>query len=719
MKFVVAVMLVASCACAQEARVCLEKPSTKACIYLPGVGNDMTNLNRALSGIILAVCFANGNCSQTSIQAGGTTGAPKTPPSVATPTFSVGAGAVAAGTANTLSDATSGARICYTWGAAPPDPTYDPTYGFCNGTSKEYRSADYASGLPIYKGFTLKALAHKAGMTDSAVASSAYTLTAASGTSVSSCGVLNSASTTYFLTADLTSTGTCLDIEANNISLNLNGHTITYGTGGAALTTGNNGTVNAGSATLVCNACTFTSAMATNHSRVHIVNSVNTFLNFTAKVQTFTNSHQVTLDTVMSAAYPSGIGFNDTAAAVDVQPDASYGILCNAEVLGGAHCYSLKVYNGSVVSSGNAVWGSHAIKIGSENGFADNENTTLAGLNVTVTAPEAQAIVINTPITGAGLSNWIVGNTVTSNVTAIYNRDQLPYPVVILNGYSTATNSPLDNIYDNQILNSPQGGILAETSTNVINNYGTLGLTTHYVNGYMVTAITGNTLIRGNSVSGDMRGYELNGANDVLDQNQCTTQDSTAVQDPDHNPTGIEIDGNFCVRTKNLRGDPADGSYRMTGVVISNNYLYPTAGAAPAQALRNSATYTGDAFSITNNILGINVIAAQTQPSSEWSAAGNGPTLPSSWGDMTLVTSSGNTFLRTGAFASTAYDFYISPDGAVNWAVGGLSNPLLWGGAAVGFTSNFTFTGSGAMVMHCASGAPVTGTYNGTSVPCT
>ena len=50
------------------------------------------------------------------------------------------------------------------------------------------------------------------------------------GTPLSACGNMSIASATYYLSQDVSSTGTCMSVTANGITLNLNGHTITYGT---------------------------------------------------------------------------------------------------------------------------------------------------------------------------------------------------------------------------------------------------------------------------------------------------------------------------------------------------------------------------------------------------------------------------------------------------------------------------------------------------------
>lgn len=53
------------------------------------------------------------------------------------------------------------------------------------------------------------------------------------GTALNDCADLTQ-SGTYYLAQNLTSSGTCFFIDADNITLNLNGHTITYGTGGGS-----------------------------------------------------------------------------------------------------------------------------------------------------------------------------------------------------------------------------------------------------------------------------------------------------------------------------------------------------------------------------------------------------------------------------------------------------------------------------------------------------
>jgi len=56
------------------------------------------------------------------------------------------------------------------------------------------------------------------------------------GTPLSACGDLTQPGS-YYLTQDVTSSGTCFFVDGDNISLNLNAHTITYATGGGVIPT--------------------------------------------------------------------------------------------------------------------------------------------------------------------------------------------------------------------------------------------------------------------------------------------------------------------------------------------------------------------------------------------------------------------------------------------------------------------------------------------------
>ena len=82
----------------------------------------------------------------------------------ATPTFTPGAGEVAAGTEVEIASTTPGAKIYYTMGNAPADPTAQSTL--------------YESPIAITEATTIKAIAIADGFTNSAVAEASYTLAA-------------------------------------------------------------------------------------------------------------------------------------------------------------------------------------------------------------------------------------------------------------------------------------------------------------------------------------------------------------------------------------------------------------------------------------------------------------------------------------------------------------------------------------------------------------
>jgi hypothetical protein len=98
--------------------------------------------------------------------ADGSNGGTTTPGTVAIPTASVAAGAVAAGTQVTLSSATGDATIYYT----------------TDGSTPSASSTKYTGAITINAATTVKAVAVKSGMIDSAVAEFAYTITTTSPT---------------------------------------------------------------------------------------------------------------------------------------------------------------------------------------------------------------------------------------------------------------------------------------------------------------------------------------------------------------------------------------------------------------------------------------------------------------------------------------------------------------------------------------------------------
>ena len=120
----------------------------------------MKSILKKVAGVAVAVVLALGmfGCSNGSDD-------PVMPPvsgkqTVATPAFSVASGAVDSGTSVTISCATDGAEIYYT----------------TDGTEPTAESTEYTAAISITEAVTLKAIAVKDGMNDSAVSSASYTI---------------------------------------------------------------------------------------------------------------------------------------------------------------------------------------------------------------------------------------------------------------------------------------------------------------------------------------------------------------------------------------------------------------------------------------------------------------------------------------------------------------------------------------------------------------
>ncbi len=121
----------------------------------------MKSILKKVAGFAVAAVLALGmiGCSN------GSSDDPVMPPvsgkqTVATPAFSVASGAVDSGTSVTITCATEGAKIYYT----------------TDGTEPTASSTEYTAAISITEAVTLKAIAVKSGMNNSAVASASYTI---------------------------------------------------------------------------------------------------------------------------------------------------------------------------------------------------------------------------------------------------------------------------------------------------------------------------------------------------------------------------------------------------------------------------------------------------------------------------------------------------------------------------------------------------------------
>ena len=114
----------------------------------------MKSILKKVAGVALAAVLALGMCSCSN----GIDYPVKE--TVATPAFSIASGAVNSGTSVTISCSTEGAKIYYTTDETEPTAS----------------STEYAGAISVTPPMTLKAIAVKSGMNDSAVASVSYTI---------------------------------------------------------------------------------------------------------------------------------------------------------------------------------------------------------------------------------------------------------------------------------------------------------------------------------------------------------------------------------------------------------------------------------------------------------------------------------------------------------------------------------------------------------------
>jgi hypothetical protein len=133
----------------------------------------------------------------------GSNGGTTTPDRVATPTASVASGAVAAGTQVTLSTATGSADIYYTTDGSTPSASSTP----------------YTGAITINTATTVKAIAVKTGMINSATATFAYTITSPTSPTLSSiASTPSSVSFTTYTTQQLAITATYSDSTTTTVT---------------------------------------------------------------------------------------------------------------------------------------------------------------------------------------------------------------------------------------------------------------------------------------------------------------------------------------------------------------------------------------------------------------------------------------------------------------------------------------------------------------------
>lgn len=630
---------------------------------------------------------------------------------VATPVFSVASGAVAPGTTTTPSTSTSGAVVAYTIdGTTPGCQTYaagagSPILG--TGTSMIYRSTVNSHGSPvtvpdpaIYGPMTFKAIGCKNGLTPSAVATYAYTLTAPTGTGISA-GTTTLTGTNY-LTSDVTCTGTCFGVTAANTVLNLNGHTVTYGTASGIQSSGT-GLVTNGTTTGTCSGCAFTSAInglkifADNYNTGGYQNTGDT------TTVTYVSSTQIT--------FSSAPAFSTSNAEWFIANPPVYGVACDPSVYG--TCTALKVYNGTI-TQGNVLDApqSNVIEVNPHAFGGANGPFVFANITANYSAPEALFLYENDS-SGADLLENL---TLNDSVTQIFYRDGLQYPIKFNNGTSTPT-TPVKMVFDNQILNSPQGGIQCSWQCYGWNNYINNTTSNQYANGYGIFAGNGSSgqgasgsSFTGNTVLGATRGGEIEESAITMQFNQINVEDSATVHDPNHNPVGCEIDGGYGIRTK----DFSSGLNNITSSLIDSNLVTVTTGPCGGQVIRYTAIGASDAGTNSNN--NYNIVANTTNGPSSFDSIDGAV--------MSGFTYANETYNSSGADVSSLYNNYVWFDQGTLWTVPNLVSPkVIWYQGNSGANSSATLTGTGTATCHKVPNGSSTSTmnltYNGTSVPCT
>jgi hypothetical protein len=592
---------------------------------------------------------------------------------VATPTFSTAGGTVSPGTTFSISDSTSGAEIFYTWDSTSPSYQTFNNLDYAAGTSSMWWGS-YVPTLSVYKTRTFKAFAHKAGMTDSAVASVTYTLPAASGTAVSSCGNLTAASTTYYLSTDISSTGTCLWIEANNINLNMNGHTLTFGTGDGAIVTGSNLQVTSGSHTVTASSGTPFSSCSSGQ-RIFIQD--NTFLTMSTTINVCTSSTSVTITGTPSFTY--------SASTYQVYgPSPTFGIDCNAAITSD-NCLHFAVFNGNITQSTNASPDSSPIQLGSPNGYNDNEQNIVSDLVINASQPEVNVILINYSGPSSTYGNLVAFNTINDTSTVVYNRDELlGFPIALQNGNQIAVTSPASYVINNTVNGSPQGGALAQEYTIIYGNQFSMG-PTQFVAGYCAFISSYNSIIVANNCSGNTRGWE--------------------------DEAGGEIDGTYGVRFK----DYGVSYNTLAGITFQYNYVNVTTAGCPAQGVKWTINGSTDGGIFENNDIIVNM------------ASNNGYTsvYAEDQSNMTGWTISNNVYSKTGTYSANIYDAYFGYDGGTHWTISNLVSPRIFNQATAPIDAptsaptTGTFLGTGSATCSDPGGiASYTITYNGSSLGC-
>jgi hypothetical protein len=643
------------------------------------------------------------------------------PTVAAAPVFSIPSGAVAPASTTTPTTTTSGGVIIYRIDGGTPAHTNSPNGDlFPIPPAKIFRPSNLASFI-IYGPMTIKAITVATGLTDSSVTTASYTLTAPTGTALSSCNTITS-SGTYYLSANVTGSGNCMQIEADNVVLNLNGHTATYGTGDGPLASGSDGVMVASSCDFTtASSAPFTSGMVGDQLYA-IQTGSGAYQNYTGDITVFNSSSSITVDGFgATSGCPAWSG---TATTYIIAPPViHYGVDCDWNLTGSSTCKYFHLYNGTITQSSQSALGrpdSYAVSIGNAGGDPDNATTVIANVTANVSGQEVGCFIINH---GTAFGNIIRQNVCNDTSTYTYVRDNLYYPIKLVvgglgsgNGSGYPATSPVSIVADNLVNGSPFGGAKYEESTNSFNNNMELG-PIQFANGYGTFTAACGSLVDGDSVAAAgggpvySRAFENESCNNTFRNVYANTIDNGTVYNPNHDVSPpCEPGGNETFRTK----DYSTAQNIIYGALYDHMWLISQTGACQSKPLSWTQGGSADGGTVSNSSISVDM-ATNISPSAFYRFDG---VVASGW------TFTNNTLTATDTYSTLAYDVLLDYDGANGVNIALPPNPTVYNDATAPSTpatapTTATFTGTGTLNCTHASGATTnTIKMNGITVPC-
>lgn len=322
----------------------------------------------------------------------------------------------------------------------------------------------------------------------------------------------------YYLTKDVSSTGTCFFIDADHVSLDLKGHTITYGTGG-----GSKGTP----------------------------------------------------AIVLADNWYTAPGYSLAKSGTSSRH-------------GG-----FVIFGGSITSSVNAAAQSRGIWVGQSNHVSPAP--IIHDLRITTYAADANPIFgTQTP------SGWqIYNNTFSYKSHSITSRYAFYGYAIWLGDLLNSPGAIPDKIYNNKVLDAPQGGIVDEHQNAIIGPNNNITFNSFYANDYCVVAYAGDGQVIKDNIckptSG--RGIDVESKNVKVTGNILTVTELPQVAEY-NGCEGGGVDG-IRVRDNARQGNPS----APVGVLISGNVINASATKCKAIGIRMTGLVQTDSVNFNNNTI--------------------------------------------------------------------------------------------------------------------